>query len=183
MFSATVTGSFCAALGWPSTLIRFLVAVFGGFPGNLDLPMFTVFNGRPQPRSEIPLPFYSRFVPTAERCTDSIAYTIIPTYTLRHTRAYTARADTRTWRPPRRVGLSLSLSLSSCCPCSVNVGRARSRSAAATKYARTCQTESLSYQGRLRRYTIVHRACPLRRPSRVSTAPPLFAHSRISISA
>lgn len=46
MFSATVTGSFCAASGWPSTLIRFLVAVFGGFPGNLDLPMFTCFQRR-----------------------------------------------------------------------------------------------------------------------------------------
>jgi len=143
MFSATVAGSLWVASGWPSTLIRFLVAVFGGFPGNLDLPMFTVLNGGPQPRSEIPLPFYSRFVPTAERRTDSLAYTIhrctlsdIHTYGL------------------CRVG-------SRAAGCSVDVGCTRLRSAAAAKYARTCQTESLGYQGGLRCYTL----CAPLRPS------------------
>lgn len=58
MFSATVTESFWTVSGWPRTFIRFLVTVFGGFPGNLDLPMFTLFNDQPQPHNEILFPFY-----------------------------------------------------------------------------------------------------------------------------
>lgn len=65
-------------------------------------------------------------------------------------RIHKARADTRTWRPPC---WSLSLSLSRAA-LTAAFGQRRPRSAAAAKYARTCQTESLSYQGGLRRYTI-----------------------------
>lgn len=103
-----------------------------------------------------------------------------PTYARIHG-AYTARAQTHA-HGGRRLFLSLSLppsfplSPSSRWLRSVNVGRARSRSAAVAKYARTCQTGSLSYQGRLRRYTIRTRIYV---PTFARFHRLLFAHSRI----
>jgi len=128
-----------------------------------------------------------------------------PTYARIHG-AYTARAQTHAhggWRMDdggyggRRaaqcrslsVSLSLSLSLSPssslppslsrCWLRSVNVGRARSRSAAAAKYARTCQTGSLSYQGGLRRYTIRTRTRRRTYVPAIATTFASFARSRI----